>query len=133
MSMSSTISLALRRERSSPYLPLNSAGLDSNPSPRYHPAPSRNEIAVVQPVLVSQTNLKAFMEFTPLQVKQLDGDLFATIQFLPRSILTATRGSNIKLWIRPLALRSRNVKSTRGASTVDAQDLIPSSLPLTYS
>jgi hypothetical protein len=86
---------------------LNSPVLDSNPSPRYHPAPSRNEIAVVQPVLV----------------KQLDGDLFATIQFLPRSILTGTRGSNIKLWIRPLAPRSRNAKSSRGASTVDAQDL----------
>ena len=132
--MSSTISLALRRDRSVPYLPLlNSPGLDSNPSPRYHPAPSRNEIAVVQPVLVSSsnfhTNLKAFMEYTPLQVKQLDGDLFATIQFLPRSILTATRGGNIKLWIRPLAPRSRNAKISRGA-TVDAQDL---NIPLTYS
>ena len=130
MSVSSTISLALRRDRSVPYLPLlNSPGLDSNPSPRYHPAPSRNEIAVVQPVLVSPfrftTSLKAFMEFTSVQVKQLDGDLFAAVQFLSRSILTATRGGNIKLWIRPLALRSRNAKSSRGASTVDAQDLIP--------
>ena len=131
MSMSSTISLAFRRDRSVPYLPsLNSPVLDSNPSPRYHPAPSRNEIAVVQPVLVSPFNLKAFYRiYSSLQVKQLDGDLFATIQFLPRSILTGTRGSNIKLWIRPLAPRSRNVKSSRGASTVDAQDLIP----LTYS
>ena len=67
MSVSSTISLALRRDRSVPYLPLlNSPGLDSNPSPRYHPAPSRNEIAVVQPVLVSPfrftSNLKVFHE-----------------------------------------------------------------------
>ena len=130
MPMSSTISLALRRDRSVPYLPLmNSAGLDSSPSPRYHPAPSRNEIAVVQPVLVSPSyisQLRASIEFSSLQVKQLDSDLLATVQFLPRSILTATKGSNIKLWIRPLALRSsRNVKSSRGASTVDAQDLIP--------
>lgn len=27
--------------------------MDEPPSPRYHPAPSRNEIAFVQPVLVS--------------------------------------------------------------------------------
>ncbi|KAF8077709.1 catabolite repression protein creC [Lyophyllum atratum] len=53
MSMSSTISLALRRERAAQYPPsLNSPGLDGR-SPRYHPAPSRNEIAVVQPVLVN--------------------------------------------------------------------------------
>ena len=129
MSMSSTISLALRRDRSVPYLPSsNSVGLDSSPSPRYHPAPSRNEIAVVQPVLVSLSDahrLRASIEFTLLQVKQLDGELLAAIQFLPRSILTATRGSSIKLWIRPLALRSRNAKNGRGASTVDAQNLIP--------
>jgi catabolite repression protein CreC len=53
--MSSTLSLAYRRDRSAPYLPsVGSPGLDGNlsPLPRYHPAPSRNEVAIVQPVLV---------------------------------------------------------------------------------
>jgi catabolite repression protein CreC len=54
VSMSSTISLAFRRDRSALYLPSPTVpGADGNTSPRYHPAPSRNEIAVVQPVLVS--------------------------------------------------------------------------------
>jgi len=52
--MSSSLSLAFRRDRSAQYLPsMNSPGLDGTSSTRYHPAPSRNEIAVVQPVLVS--------------------------------------------------------------------------------
>jgi hypothetical protein len=54
MSMSSTISLSFRRDRSAQFLPSSiSQGMDEAPSPRYHPAPSRNEIAFVQPVLVS--------------------------------------------------------------------------------
>ncbi|KAF8163501.1 catabolite repression protein creC [Crassisporium funariophilum] len=109
MSMASTVSLAFRRDRSVQYLPsMNSPG-EGGPSIRYHPAPSRNEIAVVQPVLI----------------KQLDGDLLTVIQFLPRSILTSTKGSHIKIWIRPLALRAKNLKNHRGTPLVDAQDLIP--------
>ena len=49
-SVSSAISL--RRDRSALYLPSPAPGLDASPLPRYHPAPARNEIAVVQPVLV---------------------------------------------------------------------------------
>ncbi|TFK30213.1 WD40 repeat-like protein [Coprinopsis marcescibilis] len=90
MSMSSTLSLSFRRDRSAPYLP--GADSSNNPLPRYHPAPSRNEIAVVQPVLV----------------KQLDGDLLSSLQFLPRSILTSTKSGHIKLWVRPLALKSKS-------------------------
>ncbi|GLB34713.1 putative WD domain, G-beta repeat [Lyophyllum shimeji] len=98
MSMSSTISLALRRERSAHHLPaINSPGLDGR-SPRYHPAPSRNEIAVVQPVLV----------------KSIEGDILTAVSFLPRSVLTSTKSGHIKLWIRPLALRPR-IKNGRAA------------------
>ena len=55
LSTASTLSLALRRreaaatDRSTLHLP---APLADGPLPRYHPAPSRNEVAVVQPVLV---------------------------------------------------------------------------------
>ncbi|CAK5265091.1 unnamed protein product [Mycena citricolor] len=87
MSMASTVSLALRRDRSTIFLPTG----EETPFPRYHPAPSRNEIAVVQPCLI----------------KPVDSDILATVVFLPRSILTSTRAGLIKLWIRPLALRPR--------------------------
>ncbi|KAF9526954.1 catabolite repression protein creC [Crepidotus variabilis] len=106
MSMASSLSLAFRRDRSMQYLPsINSPGLDG--LSRYHPAPSRNEVAVVQPVLV----------------KQLEGELLTTLHFLPRNILTATKTGLIKLWIRPLALRTRHMKP-RTATVVDAHDLI---------
>ncbi|KAJ3507274.1 hypothetical protein NLJ89_g6395 [Agrocybe chaxingu] len=109
MSMASTLSLANRRDKSVQYLPsMNSPGLDDAVS-RYHPAPSRNEIAFVQSVLN----------------KQLDCDLLTCLQFLPRSIMTATKSGVIKFWIRPLALRPRQSKNIRGAPLVDAQDLIP--------
>ncbi|KAJ7112454.1 catabolite repression protein creC [Mycena crocata] len=88
VSMASTVSLAFRRDRSTLYLP---TGDDDSPFPRYHPAPSRNEIAVVQPCLI----------------KPIDSDILASIAFLPRSILTSTKNGYIKLWIRPLALRPR--------------------------
>jgi len=48
ISISSTISPAFRGS----YLPPNRLVQEPIHSPRYHPAPSRNEIAIVQPVLV---------------------------------------------------------------------------------
>ena len=52
--MSSSLSLALRRrgdaaEGSTLHLPPTTGGEDV---PKYHPAPSRNEVSIVQPVLV---------------------------------------------------------------------------------
>ncbi|KAG7448140.1 WD40 repeat-like protein [Guyanagaster necrorhizus] len=95
VSMSSTISLAFKRDRSALYLP--SPTTEDKPYPRYHPAPSRNEIAVVQPVLV----------------KHVEGELLADVAFLPRSLMTATKIGHVKLWIRPLALRPRHLKPHR--------------------
>ncbi|PPQ67463.1 hypothetical protein CVT24_011520 [Panaeolus cyanescens] len=93
MSMSSTLSLGFRRDRGqlAPSI-ISSPHLENTTQSRYHPAPSRNEIAVVQPVLI----------------KQLDCELLTTIQFLPRSVLTSTKGGQIRLWVRPLALRTRH-------------------------
>lgn len=63
MSMSSTISLAFRRDKSASYLPASvPPGLENAPSPRYHPAPSRNEVAIVQPVLVCQVSFAAYLD-----------------------------------------------------------------------
>ncbi|KAF9019384.1 WD40 repeat-like protein [Hymenopellis radicata] len=90
VSMSSTVSLAFRHDRSALHLPSVSP-TDEKPYPRYHPAPSRNEVAVVQPVLT----------------KQVEGDLLAAVAFLQRSVLTASKTGLVKLWIRPLALRAR--------------------------
>lgn len=92
-SVSSTLSLAFRRDRSALFLP--PAVPHDNASPRFHAAPSRNEIAIVQPVLV----------------KQVESDLLAHIAFLPSSILTTTKTGHLKLWIRPLTPRSRTLKN----------------------
>ncbi|KAI5834892.1 WD40 repeat-like protein [Schizophyllum commune Tattone D] len=110
MSMSSAVSLGLRRDKSALYLPsLGSTGVDGSPSPRYHPAPARNDVAVVQPVLV----------------KHLEGDLLGHISFIPRCILTSTRFGHIKLWIRPLALRPRHTRTGHmRAVTTDVEDLL---------
>ncbi|KAJ6618811.1 WD40-repeat-containing domain protein [Mycena sp. CBHHK59/15] len=101
VSMASTVSLALRRDRSTLYLPAGAT--DDSPSPRFHSAPSRNDIAVVQPCLI----------------KPIDNDILTTIAFLPRSILTSTKSGYIKLWIRPLALRPRLKHRGQPAPDVD--------------
>lgn len=92
MSMSSTISLAFRHDRSALHLPVNAPDAEEKPFPRYHSAPSRNEVPIVQPVLT----------------KQIEGDLLAVVLFLQRSVLTASKTGLLKLWIRPLALREKN-------------------------
>jgi hypothetical protein len=51
---------------------------------RYHPAPSRNEVAIVQPVLF----------------EQLENDILKAIAFLPRWLLTRTKVGHVKMWIR---------------------------------
>ncbi|EIN07210.1 WD40 repeat-like protein [Punctularia strigosozonata HHB-11173 SS5] len=104
MSMSSTVSLSMAvRSR----LNLPPGAMDA--MSRYHPAPSRNEVAVVQPVLV----------------KHLENDILVDIAFLPRGMLTSTKTGQIKLWIRPLAMRSRQTRNGhRGYASADTSDLI---------
>lgn len=108
--MSSSLSLAIRRrtdtlpaDHSTPFL-LPPPGPEGPPPSRYHPAPSRNEVAIVQPVLV----------------KQLENDILTAIAFLPRWILTGTKVGHVKLWIRPLPVTSRKNGSR---TATDAQDL----------
>ncbi len=65
--MTSSISLALRRRgESTLYLPPSGTPGDESPLPRYHPAPSRNEVAVVQPVVVRTSLLCAALTSYPL-------------------------------------------------------------------
>jgi len=118
--MTSSLSLAFRHDRSLQYLPSV-----NTPSTRYHPAPSRKEVAIVQPVIVSDSffHLEYQRSHSCTQVKQLDVDLLTTIQFLPRSLLTSCKTGLIKLWVRPLALRPRQLKSARLGPLIDAQDL----------
>lgn len=59
--------------------------------PHYHPSPSRNEVAVVQPVLV----------------KQFDIDLLADVKFISNAVVTANKGGIIKCWVRPLPASRR--------------------------
>jgi hypothetical protein len=110
LSMASSLSLANRRrtdafaaDHSTLLLPPPGA---EGPLSRYHPAPSRNEVAIVQPVLV----------------KQLENDILTAIAFLPRWLLTGTKVGHVKLWIRPLPASPRkNGHASRTAT--DAQDV----------
>jgi len=108
--MASSLSLGARKrtdaftaDHSTTLLPPPGA---EGPLPRYHPAPSRNEVAIVQPVLV----------------KQLENDILTAVAFLPRWLLTGTKVGHVKLWIRPLPVTSRkNGHALRTAT--DAQDV----------
>jgi len=110
LSMASSLSLAARRrtdaltaDHSTLHLPPPGP---EGPLARYHPAPSRNEVAIVQPVLV----------------KQLENDILTAIAFLPRWLITATKVGHVKLWIRPLPTTARrNGHGSRMAT--DAQDV----------
>ena len=108
--MASSLSLGARRrgdtltaDRSTHHLPPPGA---EGPLPRYHPPPSRNEVAIVQPVLV----------------KQLENDILTAVAFLPRWLLTGTKVGHVKIWIRPLLATSRKNGQTSCVGT-DAQDL----------
>jgi hypothetical protein len=110
--MASSLSLAARRRPGPDTLTADPSMLHlpplggEGPLPRYHPAPSRNEVAIVQPVLV----------------KQLENDMLTAVAFLPRWLLTGTKVGHVKLWIRPLPATSR--KNGHGSRTApDVQDL----------
>jgi hypothetical protein len=109
--MASSLSLGARRrgdtltaDRSTLHL-LPPPGAEG-PLPRYHPAPSHNEVAIVQPVLV----------------KQLENDILTAIAFLPRWLLTSTKVGHVKMWIRPLPATSQKDGQSSCVAT-DAQGL----------
>ena len=74
-------------------------------SPRYYPAQSRNEVAIVQLVLV----------------KQLENDATTAVTFRPRWPLTGTT-AGVKMWISIFPAMSRKNGHESRAAT-DAQDL----------
>lgn len=91
--MASNLSLAIRR-RGDSVVNLPAGGLVDGkhpPLPHYHPSPSRNEVAVVQPVLV----------------KSFDADLLTGIKFVSNAVVTANKGGLIKYWVRPLPATRR--------------------------
>lgn len=94
-SMSSSISLAYRR---------GTGSTSQLSATRYHPAPSRNEVSTVQPVLV----------------KQLDADLLTSLAFLHRALVTASKAGHVRLWVRPLVMAnpSPRRRHTRGTLSV---------------
>ena len=65
------------------------------PLPHYHPSPSRNEVAVVQPVLV----------------KSFDADLLTDVKFISNAVVTVNKGGLIKYWVRPLPASRRGSQS----------------------
>ncbi|KAF9645066.1 WD40 repeat-like protein [Thelephora ganbajun] len=102
LSMASSLSLAVRR-RGDSIANLPPGGLVDGklpPLPHYHPSPSRNEVAVVQPVLV----------------KPFDADLLTDVKFISNAVVTANKGGLIKYWVRPLPT-ARRVPHHRTSTT----------------
>ena len=86
--MASSLSLAIRRRGDSVMNlpPGEFADGKLPPLPHYHPSPSRNAVAVVQPVLV----------------KSFDAELLSDVKFVSNAVVTANKGGLIKYWVRPL-------------------------------
>ena len=91
--MASSLSLAIRR-RGDSVVNLPPGGLPDGelpPLPHYHPSPSRNAVAIVQPVLV----------------KSFDAELLTDVKFISSAVVTANKGGLIKYWVRPLPAARR--------------------------
>lgn len=98
VSMTSSVSLAVRHGVGS------TAQLAMS---RYHPAPSRNEVSVVQPVLV----------------KQIDTDLLTSLTFLPRALVTATKAGHVRVWVRPLVMAGNSRRRGHGRQLLSISDI----------
>jgi len=97
-SLSSTVSLVLRsrgevQDPSSLHLPLlRNAEERGDPGLlKYHPAPPRGEVSVVQPALV----------------KLIEPDLLSYVAFLSKAVVTCSRNGQLKFWVRPLVAPHR--------------------------
>lgn len=86
-SAGSTMSLLRKRSESTAHLPFPPDQFPPTESvgPIFHPAPRRTEVSMLQPV----------------SVKVLSNDLFASLLFLPDSLVTVSRTGQIKQWDRP--------------------------------
>ncbi len=55
------------------------------------------------------------------QVKHIGNETLTDVAFLPRGLLTASKGGQIKFWIRPLAVQPRHLRThstlRRGSQT----------------
>ncbi|KAH8826850.1 WD40 repeat-like protein [Flagelloscypha sp. PMI_526] len=125
-SMASTVSLALRRgnasaiyQSSALYLPGSHPGspgviggeIEGVPPTRYHAAPARNEISIVQPVLVKHP----IPPTTTTPSSHATNELPTSITFLSRCVVTASKAGHVKFWIRPLVLGGIGTKGTKSS------------------
>lgn len=99
-------SITSQRESMS-HLPLSAAATERS-DPVFHPAPRRDDVALLQPVMV----------------KALSNDIFAGLFYLPEYIVTLSRSGQIKQFDRPPELEEGRLLGIRNefASSVVALD-----------
>jgi len=108
--VTSTVSLVRHRsensDRSTAHLLGTPGGTPgpSIPQSHYHPAPPRNEVALLQPVLI----------------KPIDGDILTSVFFMSACVLTMSKGCVVKVWVRPLPARARGKGTERGDEVAGA-------------
>lgn len=95
-------------------------------TPRYHPAPSRNEVSAVQPVVV-RCQLPDIFVYLPnvrfLQVKHIEADMLSCLTFIPRALLTVTKCGHVRIWVRPLVTPGNPRRRTHGRQALSISDL----------
>ncbi|KAH0830697.1 WD40 repeat-like protein [Lanmaoa asiatica] len=101
VSMASSVSLAAAAYRR------GTGSTTQLSTPRYHPAPSRNEVSAVQPVLV----------------KHIEADMLSCLTFIPRALLTATKYGHVRMWVRPLVTPGSSRRRIHGKQTLSISDL----------
>ncbi|KAF8559707.1 WD40 repeat-like protein [Imleria badia] len=100
VSMASSVSLAAAYRR-------GTGSATQLSTPRYHPAPSRNEVSAVQPVLV----------------KHIEADMLGCLTFLSRALLTVTKYGHVRMWVRPLVIPGNPRRRTYGRHPLSISDL----------
>lgn len=60
-------------------------GVKDHFSPRFHPAPPRSEVALLQPVFA----------------RVVEGNLLTSVHMGPAAIVTVGRAAGVKFWMRP--------------------------------
>lgn len=123
------MSLALRRG-SLLNLPTDSVDSSSHAFPqRFHPAPPRNDVAFLQPVLVSLSCVRFGFNSKNGKIKTLESaEILSDFAFLPKVILTATKVGLVKLWTRPAVisktsgLSKKTVPNPRLANALEFND-----------
>lgn len=96
-------------DRSAVHLPSPPGSQPDGKVSRFHPAPSRNDVAILQPVLVklldntlSTTSATTGTGTVATATNHTAGDTLTFITFHANAVITVSKSAVIRFWVRPL-------------------------------